>query len=77
VLLVKPCLLYIQSADISRKLRVAWEISKLLIELYHIFSHFKDSIAKGLWRKHLDLVAVAEYPPAYLADTVNAEFHNS
>ena len=50
--------------------------SKILIELDHIFGHLDDSFTKSFWSKHLDLVTIAEYPPAYLTKAVNAKLHN-
>ena len=49
----------------------------LLVEPGHVLCDLQDSFAQGLWCKHLDLVAVAEYPPGYFAQAVNAELNNS
>ena len=48
--------------------------SELCVERDHVLSDVKDSFAKGHRRKHLNLVAVAEYPPCDFAQTVDAKF---
>ena len=45
-------------------------------EFNHIFCDFGNSIPQGFWGEDLNLVAVAEYPPAYFAEAVHPKFND-
>ena len=56
---------------------VAQELRRMkFVEPDHIFCDFEDFFAERFWREHLDLVAVAEYPPGDFPDAVHAKFYS-
>ena len=81
-------LLYIRLDNIARKLRVSCvyysaksptlQSNKkpgLFVKFDHVFCNFEDFFAELFWREHLDLVAVAEYPPGDFPQAVHAKFY--
>jgi hypothetical protein len=48
----------------------------LFVEFNHIFSGLQGFVPEGFRCQDVDLVAVAEYPPGYFTEAVNAKVHS-